>query len=90
MSISARRTKRGGNDRDRPLPPLLARVNGQIEVILSFLIFSSGHISMKMLNLNNNICVRHRKKRFTDKILVHVLLAESCTFNVILCSINLE
>ena len=31
-----RRSKRhggSGNDRDRPLPPLLARVNGQIEVL---------------------------------------------------------
>jgi hypothetical protein len=27
-----RRNRRGLNDKDRPLPPLLARVNGQIEV----------------------------------------------------------
>ena len=27
-----RRRGQGGDDRDRPLPPLLARVNGQIEV----------------------------------------------------------
>ena len=33
-----RRRGQGADDRDRPLPPLLARVNGQIEVRWSWFI----------------------------------------------------
>ena len=51
------RTRRRANEKDRPLPPLLARVNGQIEVRCSCWVYraascfdmcwnsSSGHIS---------------------------------------------